>query len=283
MLFFLCASARGEPSIELPPQDYLTSAYPVNMTDISYPYVQWDITTRYNDRPLRILLPYERGPHPIVVFNHGRPFQMPVDRALEVNRSVLEAVMKQGWALALPVRSGYYLDQQRDGEYIACNSPGYDEFVEAGASAGDDLNAVVDYLTELEFIDGSQVILAGTSAGGFASVAALKQVDSKVMGVISINGGRCGRQGNNTGGLHHLARYYESIARTTVSPVYFLSGSKDDTIPEVSTVQLFDAFKRNRSLPNVKHFSRPSGTHRVATMIQPFERALSRLAKQANR
>ncbi len=280
LVLFLLAPvfAKAQPNITLPEPDHL-SAYPIGINDISYPRVQYEVTTRYNGRPLILLLPYEKPPHPVIVFNHGRPFQMPSDRPMGVNKPLVEQVLKRGWALALPVRSGYFLDDHRDREIIKCWEPGYDEFVAAGTSADNDVSDVINYLSSLEIIDAENIIVAGTSAGGFASIASLQSNDARIRGVISVNGGRCGKQGYNVGGVHHITRYFETIAVSSQSPVIFLAGSLDETIPEETTYQLFEAFKRARGDKEVWMQTNPRGTHSFSSMDKLFGRAMDRLTR----
>lgn len=140
----------------------------------------------------------------------------------------------------------------------------------------------ISYLNSLDFIDREKIILAGTSTGGFAAINALSALDTEVQGVISINGGRCGKRGSIIGGLKHIKSLYRKKAEETTSPVYFLTGRKDDVIPSYSVTGMYNAFCESRDACEKSVFLLDNylGTHHVATMMDEYKKALVALFGQ---
>jgi dienelactone hydrolase len=126
---------------------------------------------------------------------------MPSNYAYYPARELVNATVDQGFALVVVIRSGYYIASGSDEQIVPCNRPQFTEFVTAANAAAGDIVSAKNYLSSLGIFDESLIVLTGTSAGGFASINALTQLDNQVSAAISINGGRCGSRGDAIGGL----------------------------------------------------------------------------------
>ncbi len=268
--------------ITLPAPDSLHTAYPIGVHNAQNTAATALVITRYEaGKPVLLYLPQGEGPYPLVMFQHGRPFTMPSNYAYSPSRELVDATVTAGFALAVVIRSGYFLAAGQDKEIVPCNRPQFADFVAARDSARDDLVSAKNYLAGLSFVDSSKIILAGTSAGGFASVNAMPYLDEQIDAVISLNGGRCGSRGDAIGGLAWQQELYSRVAVTTSSNTYFLSGGKDDVIPSYSTTALFMAFCRARKdcvqRSSTALLTNDNGTHNVATMLEGYSRVLGQL------
>ncbi|MBL4573271.1 MAG: hypothetical protein JKY86_09385 [Gammaproteobacteria bacterium] len=269
--------------IQLPAADGLNAYYPIGIHDASPSIAAKLVISRYGTaKPIMIYLPGGEGPFPLVMFQHGRPFSMPSNYAYYPQTALINATVESGYALAVVVRQGYFGVPGADNEAVPCNRPKLQDFRVAGSAAAINVQQAHDYLRRLSFVDSNNIVLAGSSAGGFASINALPLLDGTIKAMVSINGGRCGKQGDAIGGLAALRSLYGSIAETVASPVYFLSGGNDTTIPVYSTRALFMSFCRVRNdcvkRTRTKLFEKPNATHNVATMVDVYTRALKEIS-----
>ena len=242
------------------------------------------VISRYGQqKPVLIYLPEGEGPFPLVIFQHGRPFTMPSPSPYYPSRALVDATVAEEYALAVVIRGGYFGAGGPDVEAIPCNRPSYEDIVLAGEAAAREVTNAHTYLARLPFIDSSRIVLAGSSAGGFASINALNLLDEQVIAAISINGGRCGSRGDAIGGLAEMRTLYERLAREVDSPVYFLGGGNDSVIPLYSTRALFTTFCRTREdcveRSRTNLFTNPAANHDVATMTDVYSRALREIAQ----
>jgi predicted esterase len=241
------------------------------------------ITSRYGSQlPITLYLPPEARSRavPVVIENHDRPFKMPVNEPYNgfsdpysdpynasnasADSPAIRTFIDSGIAVALPVRRGYYGAPPPDKEGVPCSSPTLEEFKEAGAAAANDMVQAIEFLQSRHDIDKNKIVVSGLSAGGFASIYALPYYPKGVIGVISINGGRCGLRGSSIGGLENLKVIYRRVRATTTTPVLMLYGTNDTTIPPYSTLQLYDSLCAGRGekcQSTVKLVEVPAATH----------------------
>lgn len=270
--------------IDFPPPDALNSTYPIGIQNAQGTNAATLVNSRYESgKPIQLYLPAGDGPFPVVVFQHGRPFTMPSNYVYYPSRALVNATISQGFALAVVIRSGYFLASGPDEEIVPCNRPQFTDFVTAANAATADIVSATNYLSGLQIIDESLIVLAGSSAGGFAAMNALAKLDDQVSAAISINGGRCGSRGDAIGGLAWQRELYARVAANTSSKVYFLAGGNDDVIPIYSSRVLFMAFCRAREdcvkRDFTQQFTNMTATHDPATMVNIYSRALVDIVK----
>lgn len=276
-MFFLIGCEK-QPDVVLPAGDHLNSKYPIGIHESRIKNVKHLIISRYSGNPILIYLPESEKPLPVVLFQHGRPFKMPTHKAYYPYQQFVSATLSNNYALAVAIRSGYFGSTKGDYEKVPCNKPTYKNFIAASESAGEDISNAIAYLKKQDFIDSNQIVLAGSSAGGFASVTALPSYDNDVNAVISINGGRCGKRGQVIGGLKSLQKLYNKAGDNSITPVFFLAGARDDVIPAYSTTRLYESFcsarqdcEDNKSVHLIKDYS---GDHSITSMLDSYVEAL---------
>jgi dienelactone hydrolase len=148
---------------------------------------------------------------PLVVMSHGSP-RRAGDRAgmrpAWAERAAAFFVA-EGYAVIVPMRRGYGRSpgDANDGARGPCGNPDY---ADAGLRVGRQVLDVVEYMKGQSFIDAGRIVLAGQSAGGFASLAAASWNPAGVIAVINVAGGRGSRAANDVCGE---ARLVEAMGR----------------------------------------------------------------------
>lgn len=112
---------------------------------------------------------------------------------------------------------------------------------EAGRESVRDLLATLQFMKIQPYIDGSKLLLAGHSAGGFASLAAASQEVDGLLGVINFAGGR-GARGQCSPG--DLGKAMEKFGRTTKVPTLWLYSENDTFFSPAFIKEMHDAFQK---------------------------------------
>jgi len=152
---------------------------------------------------MRVYEPTAAGPVPTLVFNHGSTgrgtnpevFTRPLDFP-----EVARFFVARGWAVVIPARRGRGGSEGRYDEGFWPNrSLGYacDPVLSvAGADRGlRDVEAAMNAILAMPFVDRTRVVIGGQSRGGVLSVAYAGRHAEQVKGVINFvggwNGARC--------------------------------------------------------------------------------------------
>jgi dienelactone hydrolase len=149
---------------------------------------------------MRIYRPAATEPAPTLVFNHGstgrgtdpRAFTRPIDY-----REVATFFVDRGWAVVRPARRGRGGSEGLYDEGFAPNrSIGYVCDAERSLAGADralrDVEAAMDAIVAMPFVDRSRVVIGGQSRGGILSVAYAGAHPEHVKGVINFVGGWMG-------------------------------------------------------------------------------------------
>jgi dienelactone hydrolase len=180
------------------------------------------------------------GPFPLVILSHG--YSDPIKRRT-LGRMRLEKqsqeFVKRGFAVVIPMRRGYANSEGYCTEdFTNCN---HIDLYEAGLESASDLLATVRFMESQPYIDRSKLLLAGHSAGGFASLAAASQGVDGLLGVINFAGGR-GSRGQCP--LGQLSRAMEKFGRMTKVPTLWLYSENDSFFPPAFVKGMHDAFQK---------------------------------------
>ena len=138
-----------------------------------------------------IFRPDGAGPFPLLVLSHGSPRGGETERK-NMKRSRLvdqsREFVKMGFAVVVPMRRGYGDSEGAWAEdYGGCSQPVY---YKSGMETAKDLTATVQFMKKLPYVDGKRIVLAGQSAGGFASLATASLPMDGLVGVLNFSGGR---------------------------------------------------------------------------------------------
>ena len=187
------------------------------------------------------------GPFPWVVLSHGTAPDPSANARIGRSRNlpVAREWVKRGYALLVPVRRGY---GDSGGTHLAdsygtCDKP---DFRRAGEAASKDLHATIHWARGQRDLDGRRWLLAGQSAGGFASIYTASKNPAGLQVVLAFSSGRGGNPDTRPRepcASDHLATLYRDIAPKVRVPVLFFYAENDEYIgPRVQKLW-FDAFR----------------------------------------
>jgi dienelactone hydrolase len=164
------------------------------------------------------------GPFPLLVLSHGTPRDQAQRRIRLRYPPQSRALVDMGFVVVVPMRRGY---GNSEGGYAEvegeCEQARY---YEAGRESAKDLWATVRYMGAQPYVNPHQVVLAGHSAGGFASLALASQGFDGLLGVISFAGGR-GSRADQVCDPPALMAAFDKFGRTTRVPTLWIYTEND--------------------------------------------------------
>ena len=179
------------------------------------------------ERPVTLLVTVYRpsgpGPFPLAVMNHGATGDVPPEQQPRYHLTFSAYYfLSRGYAVAMPMMRGYA------GSGGKLNKHGCDE-VAMGLDAARDIRAVIDYMKQQPSIDGSRIIVAGQSFGGWNTLALGTLHVPDVKGLVSFAGGMrasdCDRQDDSL-----IDAAGQLGAHTTIPSIWFF-GDNDRIFP----------------------------------------------------
>lgn len=127
---------------------------------------------------------------PLVIINHGSDASTREAVAMPVFYWLSRWFVSRGYAVLVPQRRGH---GATGGDFVegedSCARP---DHYRAGQSAADDVEAAIGFMKAQPFVDGSRIIVAGTSTGGWASLAIAGRAIPGVRLIVNFAGGRGG-------------------------------------------------------------------------------------------
>jgi dienelactone hydrolase len=184
------------------------------------------------------------GRFPAIVISHGSPVNAGARAGYTGKYAVASGVFVQwGFVVLNPLRRGYgKTGGAFEEDYGRCESP---FFVEGGLESARDIAAAVAYLRQQPFVDADRIVLVGTSAGGWGSLAAASRGDLPIRGVVSFAGGRGGKHNNvpnNNCSPDRLIAAAGTYGKTTKVPSLWLYAANDLFFgPELSR-RMYEAY-----------------------------------------
>ncbi|GAB2580171.1 CocE/NonD family hydrolase [Dyella jejuensis] len=132
---------------------------------------------------MTIFTPPGPGPFPLAVMNHGSTGGIPPEQQPRY-RLTFSAYyfLSRGYAVALPMVRGY------GGSSGHLRSHACDDLA-VGIDAAKDIRAAINYMKQQPYIDGSRIIVAGQSFGGWNTLALGALDVPGVKGLVSFAGG----------------------------------------------------------------------------------------------
>jgi len=230
-----------------------------------------------------VLRPVGKDRAPLAVINHGSPANAGDRPGMKPGfRSAREWFLKRGFVVALPMRRGY---GETGGawaeEYGRCANPDYKR---GGLESAKDIQAAVDYLTGLPFVEPERAIVVGQSAGGWASVALASQNPARVAAIVNFAGGRGGyaeRKPNNNCAPDKLVEAAGDFGKTARIPMLWIFTQNDLFFAPQLSARMADAFKSNGGIADYQllppfgkdgHslFANPDGGDRWQPLVARF-------------
>jgi len=151
--------------------------------------------------------------------------------------------VSQGYAVVTPLRRGYGKSDGPLSEVAivgapSCSSPDY---YGAGRQSARDLLAVIDYMRKQPYVDPSRIILAGHSAGGWATLAALGS-NPPVIGAIVFAPGRGSDARDSVCRPEFLIASARNFGQDVHVPMIWFSSENDHFFGPKLARAMFDAF-----------------------------------------
>ncbi|WP_158239194.1 S9 family peptidase [Uliginosibacterium sp. TH139] len=187
------------------------------------------------------------GPFPLLVLSHGNPPSAADRPRIGRYRQIVQIreFVQRGYAVIVPIRRGYGASGGDYAEsYARCSS---NEFFRAGMEAARDVLAALAYARTLPWVRTEGTVLAGQSAGGFASIAAASLQPAGVVAVLNFSGGRGGDPVKHPAvpcGEGAMAATFARFGASTRVPVLFHYVENDQFFGPDYTRSWFEAFEQ---------------------------------------
>ncbi|WP_042260899.1 dienelactone hydrolase family protein [Paraburkholderia heleia] len=180
-----------------------------------------------------IYRPNGPGPFPMVIFNHGK---IPGDPRLQSRSDPLSFArefVRRGYVVVAPNRQGFADSggsYQQDGCDVASN----------GLGQAADVASTIAYMSKQPYVDASQIIVAGTSHGGLATMAYGTEAASGVRALINFSGGL--RQDACTGWQSNLTQAFGDYGGKARVASLWLYGDNDSVWSPDLVTKMFAAY-----------------------------------------
>jgi dienelactone hydrolase len=165
---------------------------------------------------------------PLVIISHGSPRSFADRAGMRADWAERAAAffVAEGYAVLVPMRRGYGTSpgDANDRAHGPCSNPDY---ADAGLRVGRQVLDIVEYMKGQAFVDARRIVLAGQSAGGFASLAAASWNPDGVVAVINIAGGRGSRAANDVCGEARLVEAMGTFGAGARLPSLWLYSEND--------------------------------------------------------
>lgn len=180
--------------------------------------------------PLTIFKPAGDGPHPLVIFSHGRA---PVDRRAQQSRLRFEhaarVLVNQGFVVIVPTRVGY---GETYGDFDPEDAGGCSQMRIAPMSqaASDQVLATLEHARSLPYVDASRWVAMGVSVGGLTTLAVAARKPPGLVAAINFAGGAGGDPERRPGQPcmpSNIERHWETLATQTTLPLLWLYWEND--------------------------------------------------------
>ncbi len=185
-----------------------------------------------------IFTPPGPGPFPLAVISHGNSRNQ---RRVKLTRylGIAEDFAERGYKAVVFARrgaassTGGYVDNMWGCQHLT-----------AGRTSAEDYTAVIKALTNRPDIDGSIVVAAGQSGGGFAVLALASRPPPGLVGVVNFAGGRGGNRYDNFYNCNEfgLIDAFAEFGRTARIPALWLYSTTDHFFWPELVKQGFDAY-----------------------------------------
>ncbi len=207
-----------------------------------------DATGQTVSMQTRLCRPEAGGTARVVVINHGSPpsaADRPKMRPSRCDRGVARWFLDRGYVVAFPLRPGY---GSTGGRWVegtgSCRQP---DFVHGGVETARDIDAAIDYLTNLPFVRHDGAIVVGQSAGGWGTIAYDSLPHPKVAAFIVMAGGRGGHEDNQPDENCRPDRLAEAagyFGRTSPTPMLWIYAANDTFFPPPIAQALYQSFAK---------------------------------------
>ncbi len=166
------------------------------------------------------------GPFPLAVVSHGNPRKGARGRLrLRGLLPVAKDFARRGYTAVVFARRGFGKSTGSVDEGLSPHTTW--SYAKAGRTAAEDYAAVIEAMAARPEIDGSRVIAAGQSGGGFAVTALASKPPAGLVGVVSLSGGRGSPQSYRNHNEEALVGAFAEFGTTARVPALWLYSMTD--------------------------------------------------------
>lgn len=184
------------------------------------------------------------GPFPLLVLSHGSPRGGDeARRRMGRVRFLAQAAefVRMGFVVIVPTRRGFGNSGGHFAENAGhCDSPDYRR---AGLEAARDLLAAIEHMRREPYVDASRIVLAGQSAGGFASLAAASRQPPGVVAVLNFAGGRGSQRPDFVCSEHLLVAAFGDYGAGVRVPTFWHYAENDRFFAPELVRRMHEAFR----------------------------------------
>jgi len=184
--------------------------------------------------------PAGKGPHPVLLFNHGSTGGGTVALSVTLRPSrQAQFFVERGFAVLAPMRRGRGTS---DGAHAEHEGTCARDILGAGlARAIEDVDAAIVYLRSQRWADAERVLVAGQSRGGILSVAYAAERPRTVLGVINFAGGWTSQRCDVASDGFNRATFASAGRRTRI-PMLWLYAEEDGYYSATWVRRYYEAF-----------------------------------------
>jgi dienelactone hydrolase len=164
---------------------------------------------------------------PLVILNHGTSRIFSERQRLRPDWGLRLTVffLGEGYAVVTPLRRGYGRSPGDPDERVSgCVDPDY---ADAGRRVARQIREVADYLAQQRFVMPGRTVVAGQSAGAFASLALGGANPPGILAIVNFAGGRGSISDQNICGENRLVAAFGEFGRTARLPTIWLYARND--------------------------------------------------------
>ena len=166
------------------------------------------------------------GPFPLAVVSHGNPRKGAKNfPRLRFLLPVAKDFARRGYTAVVFARRGFGKSTGSVDEGLSPHTTW--SYAKAGRSAAEDYAAVIEAMAARLEIDGSKVIAAGVSGGGFAVTALASKPPAGLVGVVNFSGGRGSPKSYRNHNEEALVNAFAEFGTTARVPALWLYSMTD--------------------------------------------------------
>ncbi|MCY3753455.1 MAG: prolyl oligopeptidase family serine peptidase [Alphaproteobacteria bacterium] len=195
------------------------------------------------------------GPFPLAVISHGTPTRggKAAKKKLRIRMllAVAEDFARRGYKAVIFARRGYASSSgaSREG-YGKCADANRRTYVRAAQTGAKDFAAIIEALAKQSDVDGSRVVAAGLSGGGFAASALAMNPPPGLLAIVNFAGGRgyAGARGGAKKGncsKHGFVHAFGTFGDGASVPALWLYSTTDRLFWPELVDKAFDAYAAN--------------------------------------
>ena len=196
------------------------------------------------------VMPVGAGPYPLAVISHGTPLRGGKAALKKVRirqlYPVAEDFARRGYKAVIFARRGYALSKGSFQEnYGRCEEASKSSYVRIARNGAKDYAAIIEALASKPDVEGSTVIAAGHSGGGFVVSALASQPPPGHVAVINFAGGRGGQKGGGNCSKGGFVQAFGEFGKGAKVPALWLYSETDRMFWPDLIDQALDAYARD--------------------------------------